>query len=54
MKHRGLGLVYQPTYTTKAGETKTAAIWWIQYSVHGKRVRESANSTKESDAVKLL
>ena len=54
-KTRGLGLVYQPTYVDKrTGVQKTAAIWWIQYSVRGKRYRESCGSTNRADAVKLL
>src|SRR6516162_8421721 len=52
---RGLGLVYQPTYIDKrTGERKTAATWWIQYSVRGKRFRESSGSVNRADAVKLL
>jgi integrase len=54
-KTRGLGLVYQPTYVDRrTGEQKTAATWWIQYSVRGKRYRESSGSTNHADAVKLL
>jgi integrase len=52
---RGLGLVYQPVYLDKrTGERKTAATWWIQYSVRGKRFRESSGSLNRADAVKLL
>ena len=52
---RGLGLVYQPVYVDKrTGERKTAATWWVQYSVRGKRYRESSSSTNRADAVKLL
>jgi len=47
--------VYQPTYVDKrTGESKTAATWWIQYSVRGKRYRESSGSANRNDAVKLL
>lgn len=54
-KARGLGLVYQPSYVDRAtGEQKTAATWWIQYPVRGKRCRESSGSTNRADAVKLL
>jgi len=38
----------------KTRELKTAATWWISYSIHGKRHRENAHSTKEGDAAKLL
>lgn len=39
----GVGTVYQ-----------RGNVWWIKYSIHGRRVRESSKSTRESDAVKLL
>jgi integrase len=52
---RGLGFVYQPTYVDKrTGKRKTAATWWVQYSVRGKRYRESSGSANRTDAVKLL
>ena len=52
---RGLGFVYQPIYVDKrTGERKTAATWWVQYSVRGKRYRESSGSLNRADAVKLL
>ena len=55
MKNRGLGFVFQPTYRDKvSGEKKTAATWWISYSVHGKRHKENAKSTNRADAVRLL
>jgi integrase len=52
-KNRGMGFCYQPSYVEN-GIKKTAATWWIQYSVHGRRIRENAHTTKETDAVKLL
>ena len=52
---RGLGFVYQPIYVDKrTGERKTAATWWVQYSVRGKRYRESSGSSNRIMAVKLL
>jgi hypothetical protein len=52
---RGLGIIYQPTYLDKrTGEQKTAATWWIQYYVRGKRFPESAGSSNRADAVKML
>ncbi|MGD0291839.1 MAG: site-specific integrase [Candidatus Binataceae bacterium] len=55
MRSRGMGYVYQPTWRDqKTREPKTAATWWISYSIHGKRHRENAHSTKEGDATKLL
>ena len=52
-KTRGLGFTFQPVYSQN-GVKKTAATWWICYSVHGRRIRENAHSTKEADAVRLL
>jgi site-specific recombinase XerD len=55
MKARGLGGVYQPTYRNGNGEKITSAVWWIYFQdARGKQIRESANTTKESDAWKLL
>jgi hypothetical protein len=58
MKNRGLGFAYQPTYTERQADgtkvKKTAATWWISYSVHGKRHREPAHSTNHADAMRLL
>jgi integrase len=55
MKTRGLGFVYQPAYVDKrTGEGRTVSTWWLQYSVRGKRYRESSGSTNRADAVKLL
>jgi integrase len=36
------------------GEQRRASIWWIQYSVRGKRYRESSGSSNRVEAVKLL
>jgi integrase len=55
MKNRGLGFAYRPKYkAANTGATKTSQVWWISYSVRGHRVRESVNSTKETDANRLL
>lgn len=52
---RGLGFVYQPVYIDKrTGKRKTAATWWVQYSIRGKRYRESSGSSNRANAVKLL
>jgi integrase len=55
MTNRGLGQVYQPTYTNKkTGVLKTSTIWWLVYYVRGTRYRECAHSTRRADAVRLL
>ena len=40
---RGLGVLYQ-----------RGPVWWLQYSVRGKRHRESSGSANRADAVRLL
>ncbi len=54
MKTRGLGRVYQPTYTNRHGIKKQSAVWWIQYSFRGKVYRESSQATDRPTAVRLL
>jgi len=52
---RGLGSIYQPAYRNrKTGESRSVAVWWVQYSFRGRVYRESSNSTNRTDAVKLL
>jgi integrase len=52
---RGMGNIYQPTYRDKrSGELKKVAVWWIVYSVNGKRMTENVRSTNRADAVRLL
>jgi hypothetical protein len=52
---RNRGYVFQPKYRDqRTRERKTSEMWWISYSIHGKRHRENAHTTKEGDAGKLL
>src|SRR5271163_3583574 len=53
MKLRGLGSVFQPSYTVD-GRLHRAKTWSISCSVNGRRVRESAKTTNRVDAVRLL
>jgi integrase len=54
MKH-GIGGVYQPKYRDAiAGELKQSAVWWIRYSHHGKKYRESSKSEVRAVATALL
>src|SRR5208337_4667969 len=58
MSKRGDGRVYQPTYTVRLPDgsriRKTSAVWWIQYSVNGKQLKEGSESTDRKKAEKLL
>ena len=54
-QNRGMGFLFQPTYHDKrTGEKKTSAVWWISFSTHGKRHKESTRSTNHAAAVGLL
>ncbi len=54
-KARGNGLVYQPIYRDKrTGVRRKVTTWWIQYSVEGRRFRESSNSRVRHEAEALL
>ena len=49
------GYTFLPTYTDKkTGEKRESRIWWIGYSVGGRRVKESAKTTKRREAETLL
>lgn len=55
MKTRGFGTVYRPQWRDrKTGEMKQSPRLWIAYMHRGKLIRESAHTTKESNAWKLL
>src|SRR5712692_10250462 len=45
-----MGYWYRPRLKSGA----PCSIWWIQYYIHGRRVKESSHSRKESDARTLL
>jgi integrase len=54
-KTRGIvGSVYQPKYRSGAGELKASAVWWIRYSHHGSKYRESSKSVIKAVAKGLL
>jgi hypothetical protein len=54
-KRRGVGFLYRPKYRDRrTGELKEASVWWMQYSRHGKRYRESTDETEYSKAEKIL
>jgi integrase len=46
--------VYRPKYTDpKTGKLRPSKIWWIEFIFAGKRVRESANTTRKTIAVEF-
>src|SRR5437879_2156940 len=47
---RGRGRVFHHT----SGEGEALSTWWLDYSVHGKRYRESSGLTVKQEAVDLL
>ncbi|PYX63090.1 MAG: hypothetical protein DMG74_18380 [Acidobacteria bacterium] len=58
---RGLGRVYQPKFRDrKTGEIRTSPTWWLDYYAYDpalqcrRKIRESANTTSKTDALKLL
>lgn len=43
--------VYQPKYKDpKTGETKKSDVWWYEFIYAGKRIRESAKTTRKTVA----
>jgi integrase len=54
-KTRGIGSVYRPKYRNEStGELQESAVWWIRYSHHGIKHRESSKSEVRKDASDLL
>ena len=46
---RGQGRVFRPKVNGRE-----SAVWWLDYSVRGKRHRESSDMTRKSTAQRLL
>jgi hypothetical protein len=54
-KTRGsVGSVYRPKYRNGDGQLKESAVWWIRYSHHGTKYRESSKSEAKAVAKELL
>jgi integrase len=51
---RGQGRVYRPKYKDRHDVIRESSIWWIQYSIRGKRIRESAKTERLDEATALL
>jgi integrase len=45
-------VIYRPTYRdSKTGSQKTSEIWWIDFTIGNKRIRESAQTTRKTIAL---
>lgn len=51
---RGQGRVYRPKVTNRGNGGEETAFWWLDYSVDGKRYRESSRTTNKREAVEML
>jgi integrase len=58
-----MGSLFRPKYppagmsykdAREAGLLRQSEVWWVKYRANGKTLKESSESTKESDAKKLL
>jgi len=49
-----MGMIYRRKTTKKDGTVTEGRTWWLKYYNDGKPYRESAKSTKETDAKRLL
>jgi integrase len=49
-----MGTIYKRKRKQKDGSMKEGKIWWIKYYLNGQPFRESANTTKESEARRKL
>jgi hypothetical protein len=49
-----MGSIYKRRWKDVKGHLHESEFWWIKYYKDGKPIRESSESTKESDAKKLL
>lgn len=54
MSRRGQGSVFRPKYKGADGSVRESSIWWISYSVGGKKIRESSKTSVHREAVRLL
>ena len=49
-----MGSIYKRRWKDTEGHVHESDVWWIKYYKDGKPIRESSESTKESDPRKLL
>src|ERR1041384_3254388 len=51
---RGQGRVFQPKWKDGAGVVRVSPFWSIDYSLHGRRVKEKTGLTSRREAMRLL
>src|SRR5712692_1264939 len=51
---RGQGRVYQPVVRRSKRRTEKTAVWWLDYTVDGRRYRESSGTEVQAEAAALL
>jgi hypothetical protein len=52
---RGQGRVFRPEYRDKrTGRRKEQKVYWADYSIDGRRVRESTHETTKREALRFL
>ena len=49
-----MGSLFKPKYKDRRGNRKESRVWWIKYYSNGRAVRESSESTSETEARRLL
>ena len=49
-----MGSIYKQKWKDNDGRTHESNVWWIKYYRNGKPERQSSESTKETEAKKLL
>lgn len=49
-----MGMIYRPKYKAADGTVRESAVWWLKFYRNGKAVRQSADTTKESEAKRIL
>lgn len=49
-----MGSIYRPKYKDRHGAERESAVWWIQYYSHGRKIRESTDTSDLADAKEYL
>jgi hypothetical protein len=49
-----MGSIYQPKYRDRHGVIQQSQVWWVRFRQHGQTVRQSAETTSETQARAFL